>query len=90
MQPGVGVREEEVGQECRLEELRKIRGSQGMGNAGEREGGGKRLGEGVAKSSISVRTMAGGGRGGGSLLNRHSLGRLPLLLTGSPLNLKRN
>ena len=62
MQPGVGVREEEVEQECRLEELRKIRGSQGVGNAGEREGGGRRLGEGVAKSSISVRTMAGGGR----------------------------
>ena len=40
MQPGVGAQEEEVEQECRLEELRKIRGSQGGGNAGERGGGG--------------------------------------------------
>ena len=31
-----------------------------------------------------------GGRGEGSLLNRDSLGRLPLLLTGSPLYLKGN
>lgn len=62
MQPGVGAQEEEVEQECRLEELRKIRGSQGVGNAGEREGGGRRLGEGAAESSISARTMGGGGK----------------------------
>lgn len=62
MQPGVGAQEEVVDQECRLEELRKIRGSQGMGNVGEREGGGRRLGEGAAESSISVRTMRGGGK----------------------------
>ena len=73
MQSEVGAQEEEAEQECRLEELRRIRGSQGVGNAGEREGGGGRLGEGAAESSTSLRTM----EKKGSLPNQHSLGRLP-------------
>lgn len=66
-------------QGCRLEELRGIVGRggggciAGVGNAGEREGGDGRLGEGVADCSTSVRAV----EENGSLPNPHSLGRLP-------------
>lgn len=45
-----------------LEELRKIRGSQGMGNVGEREGGGRGWGRGRQRASLHVGTMGAGGR----------------------------